>query len=168
MKTYVGNFRLPLWAIIVFSLLIFGMGGVSLRIIKDGGYAGILRNAPDEPYGRLITALPGMAAFTVVLAFTALLAVFLVLQGFAAVTRRRAFVIDAHGVRCYNLFTGREKALTWGQIERASRNRSNLTFVGRDAIGRTTRLVVAMLGHKRSRVLEVIALYRADLAKALR
>ena len=168
MNGYIGNFRVPiLWTLAVFLPTLAALGGGSLEIFHNGGYAGILRNASHKSYGWLTVALPGMAAFTVCLLFTGLLVVFLVLQSFAAVTRRRAFVIDADGVRGYNLFTGREKALAWGQIQSASLWRSNLSFRG-FALGASVRLTVSMLGHKRARVAEAIAAYRPDLAEALR
>ncbi len=167
MNSYIGYYRMPVWLMIMGPLLIAASAWQCLDIANDAAYARMLSEAPHARSGWLVETLPRPVLFAVIAGFGALLVAFMALQGLAALTRRRSFVIDAHGVRRYSLIRGREVALAWGQIQRATRYRSALTFRGANVLGRKTGVVVSLLGHKRSRVLDVIGVYRPDLARML-
>lgn len=168
MNSYIGNYRVPIWALLLFPLIIAVFGWECGQILNDGAYADMVRHAPEDRDGWLIELLPRPALFAFFAICAVFFAAFFVMQCVAAVTRRQSFIIDGAGVRRYALFTGRQTAMGWGQIQRASRYRSALTFRGLDRLGRKSKVVVSLLGHNRKRVAEVIALYRPDLAKSLR
>ncbi len=168
MNSYIGNYRMPIWALLLFPLMIALFGWECSQVLDNAAYAEMVRQAPEDRDGWLVELLPRPALFGFFALCGVFFAVYFVMQGIAAVTRRQSFVIDGAGVRRYALFTGRQSAMAWGQIQRVSRYRSALTFKGLDRLGRKSKVVVSLLGHNRKRVAEVVALYRPDLAKALR
>ena len=168
MSTYIGNYRMPIWALLVFPLMILLFGWECSQVLDNAAYAEMVRSAPQERDGWLIQLLPRPALFAVFALCGVFFAVYFGMQTLAALTRRQSFIIDGAGVRRYGLFTGRQTGMAWGQIQRASRYRSALTFTGLNPLGRKSKVVVSLLGHNRKRVVEIIAVHRPDLAKSLR
>jgi len=159
-NSYIGHYRLPVWAIIAIPLLTVGCGWTTWQIIHPAAYAALVAES-GGPFG-WIWSLPQPA----VLAFfgfgTLMFGIGGLILAWAAITNKPSFAITAEGVKQFGILGRRDRFVAWDQIEQISRVRSVLMFTGTGPDGRRATVSVSMMGHKKAAVHAAILAHRPD------